>query len=169
MGVYDAVRSGRLPDTLRRVSLVELDRGRVQRLRLTVPDLVARIDSITSTSFGDIEITAPRPREQRSSQTSNASTRQSPEPEPGERSHIFVAMPFDPAMDGTFHFGIQQPIRRSGFLPERCDQSVFTGDVLRRIREKIASASLVIADLSEENPNVYLEVGYTWAARSRRC
>jgi nucleoside 2-deoxyribosyltransferase len=30
------------------------------------------------------------------------------------------------------------------------------------VRTRISSARLVIADLSDANPNVYLEVGYAW-------
>ena len=31
-----------------------------------------------------------------------------------------------------------------------------------RVREKARTAKLLIADLTGANPNVYLEVGYTW-------
>jgi len=54
------------------------------------------------------------------------------------------------------------PVNAAGCLCERCDQSVFTGDVLDRIRTRIASATVVIADLTRSNPNVYLEVGFAW-------
>ena len=30
------------------------------------------------------------------------------------------------------------------------------------VRDRITSATFVIADLSDANPNVYLEVGYAW-------
>jgi hypothetical protein len=30
------------------------------------------------------------------------------------------------------------------------------------VKSRIATASLVVADLSDANPNVYLEVGYAW-------
>jgi hypothetical protein len=40
--------------------------------------------------------------------------------------------------------------------------AVFTGDVLSRIKERIETASLVIADITGGNANVYLEVGYAW-------
>ena len=31
-----------------------------------------------------------------------------------------------------------------------------------RVRERVRTAKLVVADLTEANPNVYLEVGYAW-------
>jgi nucleoside 2-deoxyribosyltransferase len=45
---------------------------------------------------------------------------------------------------------------------ERIDQTAFTGDVIEHVRRRIDDARLVIADLSEARPNVYLEVGYAW-------
>lgn len=51
-------------------------------------------------------------------------------------------------------------------LCERIDQEAFTGDILARLKERIESASVVIAELIGANPNVYLEVGYVWG-RSR--
>ncbi len=57
---------------------------------------------------------------------------------------------------------IQGPVQAAGYLCERIDFSSFTGDVVARIKSRIETASLVIADLSGANPNVYLEVGYAW-------
>ena len=39
---------------------------------------------------------------------------------------------------------------------------MYTGEVLHRIKEQIESAELVVALLTDANPNVYLEVGYAW-------
>jgi len=40
--------------------------------------------------------------------------------------------------------------------------TAFMGDILARIKSRIEAASLVVADLTGSNPNVYLEVGYAW-------
>ncbi len=50
---------------------------------------------------------------------------------------------------------------RAIFANVRTNQS-FTGEVLEWIKKRIASATLIVADLSTANPNVYLEVGYAW-------
>ena len=76
--------------------------------------------------------------------------------------HAFVAMPFRKDMDDVFYYGIQGPVHKAGFLCERVDQEAFTGDILNRVKERIETASVVIAELSGSNPNVYLEVGYAW-------
>jgi hypothetical protein len=80
----------------------------------------------------------------------------------GEKGRVFVAMPFSEAFENVYEFGIYPAVRSCGLICERVDEAHFTGDVLARIRDGIESASLVIADLSEGRPNVYLEVGYAW-------
>src|SRR5947209_1532539 len=50
----------------------------------------------------------------------------------------------------------------AGFLCERMDAEVFVGDVLAQIKDRIDSCSLLIAILTGDNPNVYLEIGYAW-------
>jgi hypothetical protein len=71
-------------------------------------------------------------------------------------------MPFNEQMDDVYHYGIQSVVRSAGFVCERADLSAFTGDVLEWVRNRIKSSSFVIADLTDGNPNVYLEVGYAW-------
>ena len=78
------------------------------------------------------------------------------------KPHVFVAMPFSEDMEDTYIFGIQGPVNAAGYLCERVDLTVFTGDIIARIKSRIETASLVIADLTGANPNVYLEVGYAW-------
>jgi hypothetical protein len=80
------------------------------------------------------------------------------------RPHAFVAMPFDEAFDDVFYYGITGPVERAGLLCERMDRSVFTGDIVETMKRRIRTADVVVADLSGGNPNVYLEVGFAWAA-----
>ena len=79
-----------------------------------------------------------------------------------DKPRVFVAMPFVKEMDDVFYYGIQQPVHATGFLCERVDQQAFTGDILEQVKKKIEAATVVIAELSGANPNVYLEVGYAW-------
>jgi hypothetical protein len=78
------------------------------------------------------------------------------------KQHIFVAMPFKKEMNDHYHYGIQGAVHAAGFLCERADLSSFTGDVVQWVRDRIRTAKLVVADLTDGNPNVYLEVGYAW-------
>lgn len=78
------------------------------------------------------------------------------------KKRVFVALPFSEEFENVYEFGIYPAVRNCGFICERVDEAHFAGDVLTRIRGGIENADLVIADLSEGRPNVYLEVGYAW-------
>jgi hypothetical protein len=47
----------------------------------------------------------------------------------------------------------------TGLRCERADQEIRTGNIPRDIIEKLASAEIVIADLTTKNPNVFYELG----------
>jgi hypothetical protein len=148
-GLLDAVQAGDLPESLTAITFVERNHGRAQRLAEALSELLP-----AGRLYGD------RHNLQRSSETlqrlsavGNASE---------AKAHVFVAMPFKDEMDDVYHYGIQRAVRAAGFSCERADLSTFTGDVLDWVRKRIESALFVVADLTEANPNVYLEVGYAW-------
>ncbi len=85
-----------------------------------------------------------------------------PRSEDADKARVFVAMPFAAAFEDLFHYGISRAIRKAGFVCERMDTLAFTGDVVAKMKERIGRARLVVADLTDANPNVYLEVGYAW-------
>lgn len=78
------------------------------------------------------------------------------------KKHVFVAMPFSEDFQNVYEYGIYPAVRNCDLICERVDETHFTGDILHRIRTSIETASLIIADLTESRPNVYLEVGYAW-------
>jgi hypothetical protein len=78
------------------------------------------------------------------------------------KKHIFVAMPFIPDLEDCYYYGIRVPINLAGFNSIRIDQESFTGEILNQIRDNIETAVAVVAVLDGANPNVYLEVGYSW-------
>jgi hypothetical protein len=81
------------------------------------------------------------------------------------KKSVFVAMPFTEEYEDVYQFGIYATVRRLGYVCEKVDESAFTGNIVDRITEGIKSAEFVIADLSLERPNVYLEVGFAWGLR----
>lgn len=85
--------------------------------------------------------------------------------EPERKKSVFVAMPFAEEFDDIYQFGIYAAVRRLGYVCEKVDESVFTGNIVERITEAIKNAEFVIADLSLERPNVYLEVGFAWGLK----
>jgi hypothetical protein len=144
-GLLDARKNDLLPPFLERVTIVEKNQKRATRLQQLLDLLPVAQKSMGSRSSSGAQ-----------SQLNQAGQQSQTKP------HIFVAMPFGEEMEDTYIFGIQQPVHAAGYLCERVDMSSFTGDILSRIKERIETAALVIADLTGSNPNVYLEVGYAW-------
>lgn len=78
---------------------------------------------------------------------------------------LFVAMPFNKDMDDVYEYGIRRTAVASGWICERADREVFTGDVVEWVEQRIQNADLVLAEMTGANPNVYFEVGL---ARGKR-
>jgi hypothetical protein len=150
-GIADAVATGDYPAALATVRIVELNRGRVER-----------ISELLQSYFPEGEI-EPDVRELRQrigeerSEVFRAVGYDS-----GQKPCIFVAMPIAEETGDLFHYGIRYAISSSGYLCERIDQTPAVGDILVRIKERIRTARFVVAELTGANPNVYLEVGYAW-------
>jgi len=129
-----------------RIVIVERDVNRAQRIKALLQQV------LLESGFGRSRAAAAAP--------------QTRLPDAGVRSelkkHVFVAMPYNDEMEDIYEFGIREPVNEAGCLCERCDRDIFTGDILDRIKQRIATAHVVIADMSGSNPNVYLEVGYAW-------
>lgn len=81
---------------------------------------------------------------------------------------VFVAMPFKPELDFVYDAICDTVIkinRENGtdlLPPIRIDKQIigFSYDIVNEILENIQNAGLLIADLTEQNANVYYEVGY---------
>ena len=146
-GFLDAIESGDIPRSLERITIIERNPGRVARLLPILEELYPE------TTLYKTSTTNQRARDERLRAAGYASD---------AKSHVFVAMPFTSEFDDAYHFGIQNPVRTAGFVCERADLATFVGDVMQWIQNRIRTSSLVIADLTDANPNVYLEVGYAW-------
>jgi len=147
-GIVEAFESGKHPRALRRVVIVEHDSRRVERLQRQLDEILP-------------DASAARPAKQAASALQSDALRTAGKAS-RQKAHVFVAMPFAKEFDDRFHYGIHTAIRNAGYLCERADMATFTGDILLWVKERIASAELLVADLSGANPNVYLEVGFAW-------
>lgn len=151
-GYLDAFDSGLYPPTLEQITIVERSPNRARRLQAI---LASAIPGNTVSPPGKIE-TYRGLGVERSSMTKNVGR------ESASKPHVFVAMPFAEEMDDVYYYGIQAPVNAAGYLCERLDLTPFVGDILARIKQRIETASVVIAELTTANPNVFLEVGYAW-------
>lgn len=155
-GLVEAFQRGIGPPGLERFTVVELNARRAGRLRKALERGLGGTPGVTALKGGGGF------RVQRMSAFVQAPPMATAGTGSLAKPHAFVAMPFAPELEDTYHYGIQGPVKAAGLLCERVDQAVFDGPIIQRIRERIDTAKVVIADLSMANPNVYLEVGYAW-------
>jgi len=147
-GLLESLSSNRYPPSLEKISIVEKNATRAERLR----NMLEAILPASEKGWRFLSpVKIPVDAVLRTAGQLSA-----------DKQHVFVAMPFIEAMDDTFHYGIESAVKAAGMLCERADLSIFAGDIMDWVRERIETAELIIADLTTANPNVYLEVGYAW-------
>jgi len=171
-GVHDAMLIKGTSNSIRRISIVDRNHERVQRLRNALQRNLASVNytrklkpdgslyqiatgKIHRVMYGDVIKEINTISDTAASINSAGSGSES-------KPHVFVAMPFRKEMEDVFYFGIQEPSHNADLLCERIDTEAFTGDILSQVKQKIETAAVVIADLTGGNPNVYLEIGYAW-------
>ena len=168
-GILDAMEKEKIPSGLERISMMNNNKSRMKSIRLAFENTLGNSPYVTKLSnkrnFAYL-ITAKLKEVygydrykyiSKSIKTAGikSETKQS----------IFVAMPFKEEMHDLFRYGISKPTRRIRFLCERVDQQKYTGAVLEKIKKEIDEAKLIVAVLTDSNPNVYLEVGYAWGKK----
>lgn len=75
----------------------------------------------------------------------------------------FVIMPFGGWFDRYYQEIYAKAIMDAGFEPVRADEIFTTGSVVDQIWEHICKAKVLLADLTDKNPNVFYEVGLAHA------
>jgi hypothetical protein len=136
-GLASAVAERRHPPALEQIVFVERAQARAERMRIQLPAVIPSADQAPAVPV-------------------------QPAPPDEEKRHAFVAMPFSDGFDDAFYYGIAPAIRNAGLLCERMDHTVFAGDIVARMRDRIGTAEFMVADVTGSNPNVYLEIGYAW-------
>jgi nucleoside 2-deoxyribosyltransferase len=80
------------------------------------------------------------------------------------KKQVFVIMKFgDEKLDSTYNFAIKPVIEEFGYQPLRIDQVENSGKINDQILEEIAKSEVILADLTDEKPNCYFEVGIALA------
>ena len=149
-GIVDALSQGEFPQSLKQITIVEIDENLADRLSETLKKLFPR--SIVIVNKGRLAEVSSSSSDRLKEAGYSSET----------KPLVFVAMPFDKKMYDIFHYGIRGAVNKAGCLCERADEAYFTGDIMDRVKLRIRQADLVIADLTQANANVYLEVGYAW-------
>ncbi len=76
---------------------------------------------------------------------------------------VFVVMPFSTELDDLYYLGIRKAVQEIGGSCERADELQYTGGVVEKIYASVRLADILIAEVSDPNPNVYYEVGFAHA------
>jgi hypothetical protein len=81
------------------------------------------------------------------------------------KHRALVLMPFREEFEQVYRVGIEEPLTELGYRCERIDRLKFVGDVVQKLYDQLAHAGLIIADMTNLNPNVFYELGYADALR----
>lgn len=75
----------------------------------------------------------------------------------------FVIMPFGDPFDGIYESSIEQTVIRLGLRCVRADRISERGVIMDQVWAHIVRARVIIAELTEQNPNVFYELGLAHA------
>lgn len=78
----------------------------------------------------------------------------------GKRPECFVVMQFTEEYNALFTEVIRPTCEKFGYRVVRADEFYTTGMIIEDITRSINECSMVIADVTPNNPNVFYEVGY---------
>ncbi|GAC1414630.1 MAG: hypothetical protein NVSMB66_7740 [Candidatus Doudnabacteria bacterium] len=80
---------------------------------------------------------------------------------------VFVIIPFNNKFINVYNIGIKQACEELNLRCERVHEQTFESHIVEQIYKNIQEANLIIADLTDLNPNVYYELGYARALKKR--
>ncbi len=153
-GYLDAIRSGDYPPTLERITIVEVAKKRIGRLQTILRDYAdtrADIQPITSHAYRLI--------------AEQADGEPAAIPAPEIRPYVLALLSEHEDNDDVFYYGIQGAAHAFGLLCERVDPAVLENETLESVQNRIATATLIVAEVSQPDMHTYLHLGYAWGAR----
>ena len=80
---------------------------------------------------------------------------------------VFVIMPFEPFFEDVWKGSIKMACDSEGFTSLRVDKISLSTWINKDIEESIEKADVVIADITDNNPNVMFELGWALAKGKR--
>lgn len=80
------------------------------------------------------------------------------------KEYCFVIQPYDGGdFDNRFDDIIKPAVEECGLIAYRVDRDPYVEIAVSAIEEKIRDATIVVAEISVDNPNVWFELGYAMA------
>ncbi len=84
----------------------------------------------------------------------------------GATDRCFVMMPFAAPLGGYYESVYKPAIEKAGLQPIRADAEIFgAGKIIDQIWSGIRSAKVLVAELTQRNPNVFYELGLAHALK----
>jgi hypothetical protein len=76
---------------------------------------------------------------------------------------VFVAMPFSEDLEDLYLYGIRKAVADLGLTCRRADEVEHSQGVIDEIVDQIKRCRVIVAEISDRNPNVFYEVGWAHA------
>ena len=77
-----------------------------------------------------------------------------------DKEYCFVMMPFQ-EQDHSLYRVVCEAARNVGLIPIRSDEILEPGDILDKIYEVMGRSRVCVAEISDRNPNVMYELGWS--------
>jgi hypothetical protein len=151
-GLVDAIKAGHCPKNLKRISIIDRNKNRIGRLQSTVSPYFEEVD-YASRAEGDAWAYELQFSKQEAVESPDAG-REVIKP------FAFVLLPHQEELEDIFYYGIQRPIHAMGLLCERNADNEETSQDLNGMLQRIGLSRAFICDVSEKNPEIYLQLGY---------
>jgi len=75
------------------------------------------------------------------------------------KKYAFVIITIIDEFRDTYSLGIRETLQSHGYICRRINDVEFNGKIMEQILDLINSSQLIVAEVSEPNPNVYYELG----------
>lgn len=160
-GLRDAMQSGKMPKSLEKISIVEINTKRVNRLRTAIDKVMKQVDYATPLPDG----WGYKLKYDGTNAEAEPDDIQSAGGAKHVKPHAFVVLPAKDQDEDLFEYGIQTPIHAHGLLCERYEdvaEDYYSEQVLNTIKENIDRAKVVVVELTKADSGVYLQLGYAW-------
>jgi hypothetical protein len=151
-GIIDRLQSDEIPPALEKISIIEFQKDRVNRLQKAVSPFFEEVD-YASRAEGEAWGYDLQFSRQEKVESPNAG-RETVKP------YAFVLLPHEQELEDIFYYGIQRPVHAMGLLCERSGENEKPSQDLHGMMNRIGLARAFICDVSETDPELYLQLGY---------
>lgn len=85
----------------------------------------------------------------------------------GIRKRCLILMAYDPEPDQFYQEIVKPVVEEMGYTPIRIDREANEGNILKIYGERLQDSDVILADITEANPNVMYELGMAHAQNFR--